>query len=142
MNDIAGPTIKKLDKGGFRDGGHRAYFTFEFEDKSEAAFFCELTQLRKIIDALVQIEGLCHQERSKTDPTYRKVGSVEVAEIKRVSEWEFGSDLAQNALILGGRHQDGTVTHLVIPQKDLQVVCDGLRKAEDQMKSQKGLKLI
>ncbi|MDP7098548.1 MAG: hypothetical protein QF511_08565 [Rhodospirillales bacterium] len=105
--------------------------------RMRSLYLCDLGFLRKLIDGLQQVEGLCHQERTKTDPTYRKAGSIEFAEIKRVSDWEFGSDSAQNALILGGRHPDGTVTYLPIPQKDLQVVCDGLRNAENQMKSQK-----
>ena len=135
MNDVTGYPIANITGGGAADGGNRAHFTFEFDGGDRRTFLCDPFRLNEFIDKLSRIAGLCHQERLKRDPTYQQTDRPEEASIKRVIQWEIGIDFGKRAIVLGGRHPDGTVTHLPIQESDLQELMKELRRSRDELRA-------
>lgn len=121
--------------GGLSRDGQIVQFNFALEGGKEFAVQMPVDVAARLLHGLTNELGKAHSARIKSDPTYRGPGYVESTTAKPIKEFEFGYDPDNNAVVLGARHTDGTITHLPIGQNAVAGVIEALRTASDAIKS-------
>jgi hypothetical protein len=131
MTDVWARPVAELKAGDVVEGGNRIWLTFGLAGGEDLTIVLPVDAARITGDELGRLVGVAHQQRATTDPTYRTPGTVEDVRLKNVTGYELGRDTVSGAVILIGRHPDGTATFLPIGRSDIGAVIESLQGALD-----------